>query len=135
MAVGRQHHPGGVLKRARNEFAIEKAAGIEGAGKRQETGWKLAEADPGVIGLVAHQNHEAVAQRPRPVKSFAHQGQPDPEVLPLRMNRERSEQQGRRSPLADAQRPEADGTGKPKLGVAHQHGEAGNGRTSLAQAI
>ncbi len=74
MAVGRQHHAGGALKRARNEFAIEKAVGIEGAGKRQETARKLAETDPGVIGLVAHQNHEAVAQRHRPVESFAHQG-------------------------------------------------------------
>ncbi|MGA7268637.1 MAG: hypothetical protein WBX21_12850, partial [Aestuariivirga sp.] len=71
MAVGRQHHAGGALKRPRNEFAIEKAVGIEGAGKRQEAARKLAEADPGVIGLVAHQNHEAVAQRPRPVKTFA----------------------------------------------------------------
>ena len=135
MAVGRQHHAGGALKRARNEFAIEKAVGIEGAGKRQETTRKLAEADPGVIGLVAHQNHEAVAQRPGARQAFAHQRQADPEVLPLRMNRERSEQQGRRARLADAQRPEADGAGKPQLGIAHHHGEAGNGRTSLAQAI
>ena len=101
MAVGRQHHAGGALKRARHRVRIEKAVGIEGAGKRDEAARKLAEADPGVIGLVAHQKHEAVAQRLRPGESFAHQRQPDPEVLPLRMNRERSEQQGRRARLAD----------------------------------
>ncbi len=110
--VGRQHHARGALKRAWNEFAIEKTVGIEGPGS---AGGRVAASGSRPSRNTAHRPPRARGRAPAPAPDqvLRASAQPNPEVLPLRMNRERSEQQGGRSRLADAQRPEADGTGKP----------------------
>jgi len=66
---------------------------------------------PGVVGRIAHQEHEPPAQRRRPLEAGVGERPADALPLPVRVDRERPEQE--RRPVLKPDRPVADRPHQP----------------------
>src|SRR5205814_5188807 len=95
----------------------------------------LLEADARIIGCIAYQDDKAVAKRLGLVETSPHQSAPDADILPIRVDGERSQQQGIDTGFADFERPETDGAGQPEARFARDEGEPLNGGIAFAQPI
>ena len=76
-----------------------------------------------------------MSQSFRPCQPFAHQREADAKALPIRMHRQRPQQQCWRLPCTNAQRPETDGTGKSGAGIPHHQRQSWHGCIALAQPV
>ena len=90
------------------------------------------EAEAGVIGRIAEQDHRAMAARLRRRERVVHQRGADAELAAGSLDRQRAEHQRRYAPGADV--PQPHGSDQPAL--AHgREGKAFGGRASVAQAL
>ena len=103
-----------------------------GPGSDKFAGLLRREAEAGVVGRVAEQDHRAMATRLRRRERVVHQRGPDAELAAGVIHRQRAEHQRRDAPGADV--PQPHGSDQPAL--AHgREGEAFGGRASVAQAL
>ena len=84
-----------------------------GAGQRQLAGLGGREAEAGVIGRVAEQDHRAMAARLRRRERVVHQRGADAELAAGTVNRQRAEHERRDAPGADV--PQPHGAHQPAL--------------------
>ena len=94
-----------------------------------------AEADPGIIGLVADQDDQPFTATLGDFQRVAHQPAADPLALQIGMHRKRPEQQRRYGALADEHPPIADDAGELHLVGAGDEGQPLDRLLAFAQAI
>ena len=114
------------------ELEAEQAVALERAGQRQLAGLLGREAEAGVIGRIAEQDHRAMAALPGDRERVVHQRGADAEAAAGGVHRQRPEHQRRPAPGADV--PQPHGSNQPPLAHGRQ-GKAFGGRASVAQAL
>ena len=93
--------------------SAEQAVALERAGQRQFAGLSRREAEAGIIGRVAEQDHRAMAARLRGRQRVTHQRSADAELAAGRIDRQRAQHQRRHAPGADV--PQPHGPDQPAL--------------------
>jgi hypothetical protein len=133
VAVRRKHQASRACETSRRELKDEKTFGIDWAWHEELCAGKTREPDACIIGLVTHQQHEAVSLCFRAGQAFAHKRKADAKILPFGMNGEGAKQQGRRFACKDG--PKRNATYKPEAVFARNERKAWNGLIAFAQAI
>ncbi len=105
-AAGWHDHAPGAVERALAQFEAEQAVALERAGQRQFAGLAAREAEAGVVGRVAEQDHRAMAARFRGRQRVVHQRRADAELAAGRVDRQRAQHQRRHAPGADVPQPQ-----------------------------
>jgi len=119
----------------RSELEIEQAVGIDRTGQLDLAVRNLLEADAGIIRLIPDKDDEVVAKGLRLIEAGMHQGAPDADILALRMNGQRPQQQRVASRFADLERPETDRPRKPEARIAGDEREPFDGDIAFAQPV
>src|SRR6185437_6447949 len=105
---------------------------LERPGQRQFGGPSRREAEAGIIGRVAEQDHRAMAASPGSGKGVIHQRRADAEPAVTTIDRERSQHQRRDAAGTDGPQP----YGSDQLPLAHRReGKAFGGRASVTQPL
>jgi hypothetical protein len=134
-AIGRKDEPLRHSERPLAKFKIEQPLGIDRTRKLDLAKWNLLEPDARIIGRITHQDDEPVTKGLRLVETGHHQSAPDANILPVRMDGERPEQQAVSARIANFERPETDGPGQTEAGFAGDQREPVNGGIAFTQPV
>jgi hypothetical protein len=123
------------VKGAGLQLEIEQPRRVDGSWQQQLARRNLAKSDPAVIRLIPDQNDKCVSEVPRIGNPAAHQGATEAQPLQVRRNRQRTQQQGLDTRLANPQVPEAVGTDQTSGWVTRDLAKSGHGAFAFAQAV
>ena len=130
-----QNQPPRFGQSTRDKFNIQKTLGINRPRHEQLAFRQFLESNARIIGRITHKNDKPVAPCLGPGQAFPHEGQSNPEILPLGIHHQGTKQQGWRSRAANGKRPKTYGARHANLRIADNQGQAIGRRAAFPQAV